>query len=463
MYFNYLDIQNLNLKLSQREEILYYLEIITEAIDAGFSELDPKNLLKSFFRRINNNLIIKNRTLNLDLFNGIYIIGAGKFSFQIATEIKKLLGKYFSKGIINTIANNNINITESGNIDIFYGGHPFPNQKTIEGTNKQLELLQSLIENDLVFVVITGGASSLFEKQVEGISLQDLVITYKLLVNSGLSISKINTIRKQISLVKGGGLNKFTKARIIGLYVSDVPGDNISDIGSGPSVRNTSNIEDCYNYLLESNLIDKLPDSVKKIINNKQKSANLRKNIEKTKENIENYLLGSNYSFLKAIQDVFNKYNIQNSICSTKFSGEAKEIGKYIFNYSNYPYTSLPYCLMWGGESTVIISSSSEKIGIGGRNQEVILSFFIETLEKFDKIHQNFIFISFGTDGKDGNSENAGGYLINQLSYSSSVSIEQLKKGLADHNSANTLPKENIIRTGLTDTNVSDIILLMIY
>ena len=130
-------------------------------------------------------------------------------------------------------------------------------------------------------------------------------------------------------------------------------------------------------------------------------------------------------------------------------------------NYISFPYIGIPHCSIWGGESTVNIGQNKE-IGQGGRNQELILNALIKVLEK-DITHQNFIFLSIGTDGIDGNSENMGAFLETEMIKKISINIDSLKNGLIRHDSANTLPQEFIIKTGQTFINVSDIIILLLY
>jgi hydroxypyruvate reductase/glycerate 2-kinase len=293
----------------------------------------------------------------------------------------------------------------------------------------------------------------------DGISLYDIISTYNIIVKSNLNIKQINAIRKHLSIVKGGKFPTYTKAKVIGLYISDVPGNNLTDIGSGPTVEDSSTFKDCYLYLNESGLFYELPHSVQEII-----IHGLLGEIEETSKtlctNVScNVLLGSNKEILKSLQDYLSKI-IRTTVCTHEFIGNCGDISNFLYKYSSFPYFSIPQCFIWGGESTVDISKKM-KIGTGGRNQELILHYLIDSIEK--GLFANVILVSIGTDGIDGNSPNMGAYFDSDILKKRFFNLDFLKDGLFRHDSANTLPKELILTTGPTFSNVGDIILLLQY
>ena len=184
-----------------------------------------------------------------------------------------------------------------------------------------------------IFVIITGGASSLLEYPVENISEADLIKTYKALVISGYPIQQINIIRKHLSSIKGGKLVLKTKAQIIGILISDVPGDDLATIGSGPTVEDKSTFEDCLKLLKQNNIISLIPSSIVSFLEKgtKNESYETVKKFPNVKQ-VKNFLLSSNHTFLKQMQDTLSKV-CYTDICTTKFDGEAKDIATFLSQY----------------------------------------------------------------------------------------------------------------------------------
>lgn len=442
-----------------KKKFNFYLNSINNALMSGFNSIKPKNIIKSSISLIDDHLVINNDILPFSLKNtSFYIIGGGKATYEIVEALIPLLGLSFKSGIIN-IPENQMKINNKfKNLSIFHTGHPFPNKNTFIATKKQLDLIEDKNENEVIFVVITGGASALLEHSDPELSYDDIILTYQLLVKSGLSINQINSIRKHLSTIKGGKLVFKTKAHIIGLLVSDVLGDELSTIGSGPTCIDNSTFTDAYGYLKEANLIKEIPKSVLKLFElglNGLKEETVK--FLPFNRFIKNFLLSSNKTILSEIQNTLSKYKIDSEICSTEFSGESKEIGEFLFNYCSFPYTSIPKAFIYGGESFVTIRKDEiPSNSLGGRNQELILSFIISSIDK--KCSCDFLIVSLGTDGIDGNSEYAGAFYISNIEI---LNKNKLNKDLINHNSSNSLPNYCYIKTGPTGTNVADIILLL--
>ena len=445
-----------------KNELSTIIKVINEALEQGLSSIKPENVIKFHVKRNNDIIFINNVPISI-LKKRLYIVGAGKATFDLVKTLIPILGENYKSGIIN-IPKVQANIKENLlNTTIVKAGHPVPDKETFQGSQLQLDLLDSLTEQDIVFVIITGGASALFEVPEPTLSRKDVIEMYRQLVISGLPIQEINILRKHLSLIKGGKLIEKTKAQIIGLLISDVPGDDIASIGSGPTVKDYSTFQDCLKILQESNLLDRIPITIKKyfldnLFSNKDESLKI---INAIREPM-NFLLCSNKNILETIQNKLVKNDINTTICSSTFSGEAQEIGSFLVNYIQFPYIGIPYCLLYGGESIVSIKPNKlNSESQGGRNQELILSFICDYVEK--QSTSNVVIVSFGTDGIDGNSTYAGAFFSSKFNKIHFSKFDSLKYNLKIHNSANALPTDCYINTGPTGTNVGDILLILCY
>ncbi len=439
-----------------------YIEIINDAFSKGFLSIKAENFVKKSVSLQNTNLIINNHIIPLNGKN-IFIIGGGKATFEIVETLIPILGDYYTSGIINIPKTQFKKDVFLPKTTIIKAGHPYPDEGTFLGTTKQLGLLASLTENDIVLVIITGGASSLLELPESSLSSEDIIEMYKQLVVSGLPIHDINIVRKHLSQIKGGKLLFKTTAQLISLLISDVPGNDLSTIGSGPTVADSSSFQECLDIVQKSTIAESIPHTIKDFIasqaQNEQKGLSGNQFASMKPLNI---LLSSNETILKTLQENIHAFGIPVEICSTAFAGEAGEIGKFLVDYSNFPYTGVPMCLLFGGESVVTISNKKfNSNNQGGRNQELVLQYIYYYL-KNEVIH-NILVLSIGTDGIDGNSTNSGAYFSNNVQLKDELNIHTIKKHLDNHTSANALPSHYYIKIGPTGTNVGDIILLLKY
>lgn len=441
-------------------ETKFYIDLINKALYNGFSKINLENIVKEQIKVENGNLYIQNTNFPIQNKN-VFIFGGGKGTYTITKELISILGANYTSGWINVPKNQPIVDNLSKTI-IFKTGHPIPDTQTFDATKVQIDQLLSLTENDIAIIIITGGASALFELPVPDIPLDSIITTYQYLVTSGLTIQEINTIRKHLSQIKGGKLPFITKAQIIALIISDVPDNDLSSIGSGPTIEDHSTFAECLYYIQKSNLSTMLPQEVYQYL----EKNSLYEKLETFKKfpfpmKVSNFLLCSNSNILNELYNQFSSY-IETSICSNAFKGEANTIGSFLAKFISFPYTSVPKCLLYGGESVVTIDKNTFKSDTaGGRNQELIVSFINYCLK--EKLpHQVFI-LSLGTDGIDGNSLHAGAFFCNVNSNTYQYDLEKLIIDLINHNSGNALPFYNYITTGSTGTNVGDIIILLCY
>ncbi|AOL17626.1 glycerate kinase [Sulfolobus sp. A20] len=319
---------------------------------------------------------------------------------------------------------------------VIRAGHPLPDENSIKAGEKAIELLNSN-DYDLVIFAISGGASAMIE--TSELSLEELIYINKTLISSGLGINSINIVRKHLSKIKGGKIINYVKnnATVLSFIVSDVPGNDVSSIGSGLTAVDHSTLNDAINILKKLNL--------HKYINY------LTETPKEFKHVVKNFVILDNMSVLKRLStDLANSL-----ILTSEIRGEAKDVGSFLASiYNSIDSYSLPLkrssYIILGGEPEVTITG---KAGKGGRNGEVCLSF----LKYVRKNNSKFELLAFATDGIDGNSEYAGCIVSQDIKLDES----EIDKALETHSSYEILEKYNaVIKTGYTNTNVNNIYVL---
>ena len=366
------------------------IDILTHSLDS----VNPFNAVKKNF--INNKFIFKNTTVDLSDFNNIYAVGFGKASVGMAQAVSD--STKITKGVI--VTNDTANKVKNSNIKTLVGSHPIPGQNSINAADEILKIVENCEENDLLFVLISGGGSALLCKPQ--VKLGDIQKVTELLLKSGADINEINTIRKHLSYVKGGQLLKNSKCRVISLIVSDIVGDPISFIASGPTYPDDTSFQDAKNILQKYKLWEKIPQNVVKIIDD-----GITGKIEETPKmgdsifkKVQNFIVANNEIICNATKNRAESLGYKSMILTTNLSGEAKDVGRFLAGKAKnfYSPSDEKHVFITGGETTVTITGK----GSGGRNQEMVLSVVKEIAGS------DIVFVSFATDSIDGNSEAAG-------------------------------------------------------
>ncbi len=433
--------------------------LINDAIRIAINSVNPYNLVKNCVKIENEKLYVNQKCYNLNQFEKIYIFSIGKASFPMAEAIYDILNEKISKGII---------LTKYGykkerklkNFEIIEAGHPILDENSIIGAKKIVKLAENSDDKTLIINLISGGGSSLFELPEFDLKLNELKKVNDVLLKSGMDINEINTVRKFLSKVKGG---KFAKicypAKVISLIISDVVGDRIDTISSGPTYPDNSDIREVYKKY-EKIFIKNFPERIIKILQN-FKTTNLD---EKYFENVENLIIGNNFIALKTLKDFFSKNGFNLFILTSHLKGEAKEVAK-IFSAIGIEILKgnsewkKPFCLISGGETEVYVKGS----GVGGRNSELVLSFLISISEYSYLLNNNLYFASFGTDGTDGPTDSAGAlFSCDLLRKIKEKNLDPIK--FLENNDSYTFFKNlnALIKTGPTNTNVCDVQILII-
>jgi glycerate-2-kinase len=405
--------------------------IVLDLIEAAFASIQPQNVLNENFKLKNETLLIKDKKINLKDFERVFLIAFGKGSAEISSVLEKTIGNFLTKGFV--IDTNNEEKFEK--MEFTQGSHPLPSQENLNFTSNVLQNLKDLTEKDLVFVVICGGGSVMFE--APNITLEKLTEVNQALLRSGATISEMNIIRKHLSKVKGGGLVKLLfPAKIVSLIFSDVPGNDLSTIASGTTVIDKTTIDDAWQIYNKYDL-HKLEFGENDFIETPKDE-----NIFST---VENILILSNLTALNAMKKKANEMSIKAEIFSDKFESDAELAGKALIEK-----TKDHSILLAGGETTVKVINEK---GVGGRNQTVVLGALFE-------LDGKTVIASFDSDGWD-NSPAAGA--IGDIKTLEKAKIEGLspEEYLRDNNSLVFFKNlRDAIVTDRLPSNVSDLIIV---
>lgn len=392
-------------------------------------------------------------------FERIYVVGGGKASFPMARAVMEHFGDQIKEGLI--LLPNGSRISPLPKIKIQKAGHPIPDGAGINGTKAILHLLRQAGEKDLVICLLSGGGSALLVQPQEEIPLKDLIQMTDLLLKCGANIREINILRKHLSRVKGGQLVKTASpAAVLSLILSDVVGDPLDVIASGPTVPDSSTFQDCLKILEKYSLMDRTPQSTQRVIE-RGVSGQLEetpKRGEPLFERTQNLLIGNNLLALEGAKKKAVEYGYHPLILSSEIEGETREEAKKHVAFARKILDTgnplqPPACLLSGGETTVKVVGK----GKGGRNQEFALAAALEMEEL------PMVLLSGGTDGRDGNTDAAG-------AISDGETVRRAKgmgldpAGSLANNDSYTFFKalDDLVITGPTNTNVMDFHLILI-
>ena len=319
-----------------------------------------------------------------------------------------------------------------------------------------MEFVSSLSEEDTLVCLISGGGSALVTAPYEGVSLEDMQTLTSLLLSCGARIDEINILRRQLDRIKGGGLARATKAKVISLILSDVIGNPLEAIASGPTVADPTTKEDALAVLKKYGIEDQVPKSIMNFLESGSLLPVFQQHtLTGTRAvGLQNLIIGDNKLAAQAALEQAEMEGIPTEILTNELQGEASEVGVMLAEKlrNEISRRSRPFCLIAGGETTVTITGN----GKGGRNQELALA-TVNGLKDLESV----LLISLATDGEDGPTDAAGAVVTGE----SARRAEMLGLNAADYlsrNDAYSFFEElgDLIRTGPTGTNVNDLILL---
>jgi len=432
--------------------------IATRIFQSALDEVSAEKLIEKSVYLRENNLFIKDQQFDLSWFKNIYIIGIGKVSSYMAKALSEILKNKITYGIVVSLPEHEMKLK---NITFLPGSHPVPDEKSSKAGEEVLKLARRLGRKDLAIILISGGGSALMVKPLGGISLEDKKKITKLLLASGANISEINTVRKHLSKIKGGNLARaIFPGSIVNLAISDVIGNSLEDIISGPTYWDSTTFYDAYSVLKKYKIWDKAPLSVQKAILKgiKGEIPETPKKNFKIFEKVSNFIIGNNRIALESAMKKAEELGFDAEILTDSDSGEARERAIYYTSiFKKLIKSEKPKCLLSGGELTVTVKGK----GKGGRNQEFVLACLVE----MDKIQtdKNWLIASIGTDGTDGPTDAAGAWVTPEI-------LEKAKKlnlnpveYLNNNDSYNFFSQVGgLIKTGPTKTNVMDIRIFLV-
>jgi glycerate 2-kinase len=430
-----------------------------EIFQAGLAAVAPGAAVKKFCTRQGDCFRVDGKEYDLNDFDRVVVLGAGKAGAAMAKAVEDLLLDRIDEGLI-VVKYGHLEPLEK--IRIIEAGHPLPDANGYSGAKAMLELAKTADEHTLIICLISGGGSALMPYPVSGVSLADKQKTTELLLGCGADIHEINTIRKHLSELKGGGLAKASfPATMVCLILSDVVGDDLDSIASGPCVADSRTFSDCNRILGQYGLEDKIPLAV---IDHLDQGA--RGLVEETPkdgsvifDNIFNVVIGCNYEALQVSKKRAEELGYNTLLLSSLIEGETKDAAAFHMALAkeivlhNDPVTR-PACLISGGETTVTIEGQ----GKGGRNQEFVLAAAMKMQNM-----QNTVVLSAGTDGTDGPTDAAGAItdstVLDRAEGSGLVPLQYLKNNDSYH-FFDALG--DLYKTGPTNTNVMDVRIILV-
>jgi glycerate 2-kinase len=430
----------------------------------ALTAVDPSNILKDRIRIQKDRLSIKmegdsEKVFDLNAFDKIFVVGSGKASSAMAQAIEEIFGDRLTKGVITTKYGHLLPLKK---IKIIEAGHPIPDQKGYEGAKKIQRMLKESGPKDLVIFLLSGGGSALLPFPAGHIGLKEKQEVTQLLLDCGADIKEINTIRKHISMIKGGWLAKWAyPSTVFGFILSDVVGDQLDVIGSGPTVPDHSTFEEAWEILKKYDLLKEISLSIQKHLQSGKegKVEETPKPGEVVFEKVYNSLIGSNILALLEAKKEAESLGLNTVILSSSIEGETREAARFHTAVAKEVISSenpipRPACILSGGETTVTIKGN----GLGGRNQEFVLAGALE-INGIEKV----VILSGGTDGSDGPTD-ATGALADHTTVQRAETMGLNPKVYLKNNDAYSFFKKlgDLLITGPTHTNVMDVRILLV-
>jgi glycerate-2-kinase len=381
----------------------------------------------------------------------VYLVALGKASIGMTNAALERLGERVVAGVVAYPRAMSLPAgTWPATIRAIGAGHPFPDEGSLQAGDETWRMLGDARRGDLVLVLISGGGSALFEHLRPGVTLQDLAALTRDLQRAGADIHELNTARRALSLVKGGGLaRRAGDADVLALLLSDVMGDNLPDIASGPTVASPTGPADALRVIQAHGLGGRYP-AIEAVLSEPADTSPVRSDTR---------IIGSNRMSVEAARDRAAELGFSASIREPALSGEARVLGERIGNAAGAlretPGANLPACYVYGGETTVAVKGD----GVGGRNTELALAAAI-ALENTPRV----TLMTLATDGVDGSSTDAGAVVTGDTIERARLLGLSAQQSLANNDSATFFEKlGDAVRTGPTGTNVNDLVIVLAY
>ncbi len=444
------------------------LRILQFALEAA----EPAGLVQRCVHLEGSLLSVSGRAYDLAAFEHVYLLSIGKAGWTLAQALDDLIGGFLSRGLVITTtatprrstgavcpavpqagcaggARENAGQTQPRSFEVIEAGHPIPDGRSLRAGQAVLDFLREVGPDDLLICAISGGGSSLMTVPHSPIELVDLQALTSRLLACGATIHEINVLRRHLDLLKGGGLLRHTQATVLGLILSDVPGNALADIASGPTAPDPTTRSDALAILRKYNLFADCPAHVLSTI---ESAAETLKPQDTRLENVQNVVIGSN---LLAIQAALKQAAVEGFhpyLLRADLAGEAREAARELCQSLHGEPVARPFCMVAGGETTVTVYGE----GRGGRNTELALAAVTE-LADFPEV----LLVTLATDGKDGPTDAAGAVVTGESWRRAQAlglhPVEYLKR---NDSYSFFAALDDLITTGPSGTNVNDLVLL---
>jgi hydroxypyruvate reductase len=430
---------------------------VARILAAALQAVDPEAAVHAHLQRAGDRLTIAGRTYALADFRRVLVVGAGKAGLPMAQAAVEVLGERVSGGCMIVKEGHAGGAARVGPIQIIEAGHPLPDERGVQGAGRMAALLADTTAQDLVLCLISGGGSALLTLPADGLALADLRSLTDALLTCGATINEINTLRKHLDRVKGGGLARLAApARVAALILSDVVGNPLDIIASGPTVPDPGTYNEAWAVLERYGILGEAPRAVREHLQRGRegKLPESPKPGDPLFDDVHNLLVGSNLQAAEAALAQARIEGFQPLLLTTYLQGEAREAGRALAAVARQVAAdgrplSRPACLVAGGETTVTLRGD----GLGGRNQELALG-AVADLAGLPQV----ALVTLATDGGDGPTDAAGAVVTGEtLARAQALGLDPA--GHLARNDAYRFfdPLGDLLKPGPTQTNVNDL------
>ena len=439
-------------------------EVARKLSQVALGSVQPARLVEENVRRDGNTLTVGGQKFNLSDFEKINLISLGKAGVPLAEALLPLIEDRLKSAVIT----GSQDYRQQGRIFYFPAAHPLPDDWSLKAGQKAYELALSLTERDLLLVLISGGGSAHLCLPEEGLSLEDKRQLTGLLLKAGADIKELNTVRKHLSRIKGGRLARAAwPARVVNLVVSDVIGNDLESIASGPTWYDSTTYAQAVAVLEKYSLWPSCPANIRRVL--EEGRAGLREETvrkgDRVLEKVRSVIIGDNLRALYAAKEAARQFGLETIILTSEDQGEAREAARnYLVRLQEFSQKvreqKRAFCLLAGGELTVTVKGR----GQGGRNTEFVLASLVEILgRKQDFEGFDWLVMSLATDGRDGPTDSAGAWIGPE-------SLERVRRlnlsplSYLENNDSYRFFEEagGLLKTGPTGTNVMDLRLFLL-
>jgi glycerate-2-kinase len=428
-------------------------------LESALRAVDPVEAVMNALSLEGDTLSYEGGSVDLSKVAKIVVVGGGKAGGLMTKAVGTLLGKRITSGHVNVLKGTEH--SKLGRITLRGASHPIPDREGVNGVDRMLDLTNGLTKRDLVITLISGGGSALMPYPAPGISLDDIQELTGLLLRAGATINELNSMRKHVSGFKGGQFARHVfPARMINLLLSDVIGDPIDTIASGPTSPDESSFMDARDVVVKYGLIDDIPVGVLSRLNDGVNGMcpDTPKPGDPVFEKVSNLVIANNYLAASAASEIAEGLGYNSMILSTHIEGEARQVGGMFAGIAREEHSRglplpKPAAIIIGGETTVTVKGG----GKGGRNQEVALG----AIRKMSGLRG--IIATLGTDGIDGPTD-AAGAMVDGGSLTRALGLGLNPDQYLEGNNSYSFfePMDDLILTGPTGTNVNDLTVILV-